>query len=237
MRKDTLFFGHIKIFLYFCSVKRIISIFIILFSISLSVIAEENWAYIDRRHEIRLGWGDQLFESLMWHNPTSIATTLPVDYRQTYHEDYQHCQHIWVEYQWRYLEWFSVGGMFDVSEVGWYDVTRNGTGQEVERSSRKDFYNLVLMPTIRFTYFHHPYMNIYSGLGFGIDINGGTEVNGAGHKTDIGAAVNVTAIGVSANYDRWFMAVDLGGMTALKSKNTVFMAVSRMINFSIGARF
>jgi len=227
----------VQIFLYFCSMKKLIYLSIALFLFVLPLSAEDNWAYIEWRNELRLGWGDQLFESLMWHNPTSIATTLPADFRRTYHENYRHSQHIWLEYQWRLKEWVSFGAMMDISGVDWRDVTRNGAGQEIERSDRKYFYNLVFMPTVRFTYFFHPNVNIYSGLGFGMDINGGTETNGAGKTTDVGMAINVTAVGVSANYDRWFMAVDLGGLTALKDKNAIFMAVSRMINVSIGARF
>ena len=199
---------------------------------------EEKWAYIQQRNEIRFGWGDQLFESLMWHNPTNIVTTMPADgWHKVYHENYRHNQHLWLEYQWRFYDWLSFGAMMDISEVGWSDVTRNGVGVEMERSERKYFYNLVFMPTVRFTYFHHPYVNIYSGLGLGMDINGGTETNGAGKHTDVGMALNITAVGISANYDRWFMAVDLGGLTALKDKNTVFMVASRMINVSVGARF
>ena len=93
------------------------------------------------------------------------------------------------------------------------------------------------MPTVRFTYFFHEYVNLYSGLGFGIGINGGTETNAKGKHTMAGAAVNVTLIGVSANYDRWFMTLDFGGMYSLKDMNTIFMASSRIINVGIGARF
>ena len=226
-----------QIFYYFCIVKRIFCILIVFFGLAMHAFGEENWAYIQQRNELRVGWGDQLFESLMWHNPTTIATTMPTSWHKTYHENYRHNQHVWLEYQWRFKEWLSVGAMMDVSHVGWDEVTRNGAGQEIDRVNGCYFYNLVFMPTVRFTYFHHPYVNIYSGLGFGMDINGGTELNAAGKNTDVGMAINVTAIGVSANYERWFMAVDLGGMTALKNKNVVYMALSRMINVSIGARF
>lgn len=222
---------------YLCSVKRKIYILIALLALALNGMAEEKWAYLNMRNEMRIGWGDQLFESLMWHNPTSIVTTMPDTWSQTYHENYRHNQHLWLEYQYRFKEWFSFGVMADVSEVGWNDVTRNGAGVEIRRSERKYFYNFVLMPTIRFTYYHHPFVNIYSGLGFGMDINGGTERNMYADKTDVGMAVHVTALGISANYNRWFMAFDFGGMTALKDKNTVFMAVSRIMSFSLGARF
>ena len=127
--------------------------------------------------------------------------------------------------------------MVDLSEVHWDDVTRNGAGVEIARSKGHYFCNAVIMPTIRFTYFHHPNVNLYSGLGIGLDINGGTETNSLGKTTDFGAAINFTVFGVSANYDRWFWTVDFGGLYALRDANTIFMASSRIINVGLGVRF
>ena len=189
------------------------------------------------RHEVRVGWGDQLFETLMWHNPTHIITTMPASYRTDYNENYRHNQHLWAEYQYRFNHWFGLGGMIDMSEVGWDLVTRDGTGAELARDKKHYFYNMVIMPTVRFTYFHHPYVNIYSGLGIGVGINGGSEVNGKGKKTDAGVAINLTLVGVSANYDRWFWAFDLGGLYSLKNAQYIFLAQSRIFNLSFGARF
>jgi len=191
-----------------------------------------NW-----RNEVRIGWGDQLFESLMWHNPTYTITTMPATYEITKNENYRYHQHIWLEYQYRFNNWFSLGAMADVSEVGWDVVLRNGAGTELSREKKHFFYNLVIMPTVRFTYFHHPYVNIYSGVGAGIGINGGTEKNSAGKNTDYGMALNFTVVGISANYKRWFMAFDYGGMYSLKNANCIFLAKSRMFNLSVGARF
>lgn len=226
--------------------KKHFYIFIAFCCLATNGFAEEKWDRIlgvdtlghpIPRHEIRVGWGDQLFESLMWHNPRSIITTLPPSYQQTYHENYRHNQHIWLEYQYRCCYWFSVGAMIDVSEVGWDDVTRDGTGVELSRSKNHYFYNAVIMPTVRFTYFHHPNVNFYSGLGLGIDVNGGSEFNAKGENTDIGVAFNITVFGISVNYKRWFCTLDFGGMYALKDKNTIFMASSRMINVGTGIRF
>ena len=217
--------------------KRKICAVLVLCALSMGVFAENQWDHINRRHEVRIGWGDQLFESLMWHNPTNIMTNMPTTWEKTYHEDYRHHQHLWAEYQYRVTHWFSYGGMIDMSEVGWDDVTRNGAGLEVSRSKNHSFYNVVLMPTVRFTYFFHENVNLYSGLGVGLDINGGTEKNAFGKKTEVGAAVNITLIGVSANYDRWFWTVDFGGMYALQNTNKIYMASSRIINVGFGARF
>lgn len=217
--------------------KRKICAVLVLCALCLGVSAENQWDHINRRHEVRIGWGDQLFESLMWHNPTNIMTNMPTTWEKTYHEDYRHHQHLWAEYQYRVTHWFSYGGMIDMSEVGWDDVTRNGAGIEMSRSKDHYFYNVVLMPTVRFTYFFHENVNLYSGLGIGLDINGGTEKNAFGKKTEVGAAVNITLIGVSANYDRWFWTVDFGGMYALQNTNKIYMASSRIINVGFGARF
>ena len=109
--------------------------------------------------------------------------------------------------------------------------------KSMSRSRGHYFYNLVFMPTIRFTYFHHEYVNLYSGIGIGMDINGGTETNAKGQRTEVGAAVNITVFGVSANYKRWFWTVDFGGLYALKNANAIYMASSRIINVGLGARF
>lgn len=201
--------------------------------------AESKADSVERLHEIRLGCGDQLFETLIWHNPTSHSksTSLPPDYRKTYAENYKYSQHIWVEYHYRQKPWFSVGVLLDCSGVSWDNVTRDGLAKEVSRERNQHFYNIVLMPTLRFTYLHLDYVNLYSGFGIGMDINGGTEKNMKGNNTAIGAAMNLTVIGVSANYDRYFGAFDLGGMFAMQNKNTVYMLGSRIMTVSIGVRF
>lgn len=226
--------------------KKHFYIFIAICCIATNALAEAKWereAGVDEdgknvnHNEIRIGWGDQLFETLMWHNPLGYTLTMPSSWQQTYHENYRYHQHLWIEYQWRFTHWFSLGGMVDLSEVAWDDVVRNGKGIELSRDRGHYFYNAVIMPTVRFTYFHHTYVNLYSGLGFGMDINGGTEKNAKGRTTEVGMALNITVFGVSANYDRWFFTVDFGGMYALKNVNTIYMASSRMINVGIGARF
>ena len=217
--------------------KTKLSICIALCLLCLTANAETKWDHLTWRNEVRLGWGDQLFESLMWHNPTSIVTTMPASYERTYHENYRYHQHLWAEYQYRFKHWFSLGGMVDVSEVGWDDVTRNGIGTELSCDKGHYFYNIVIMPTIRFTYLYHPNVNLYSGIGIGMDINGGTETNVKGRHTEVGAAANITVIGLSVNYQRWFFTVDFGGMYALRNFNAIYMASSRIVNVGLGARF
>lgn len=199
--------------------------------------AETKEQFKQWKNELRIGWGDQLFESVVWHNPTSVIKTMPASYRQTYQENYRYFQHIWLDYHRRHTYWFAYGVMTDVSCVKWDDVTRDGTGHEVGRVNDRDFYNIILMPTIRFTYFHHPYVNLYSGLGAGMGINTGTEVNGKGFHTDIGMAAYICVLGLSANYKRCSAHIDLGGMYSIRDKNTIFLASSRMVSVGLGVRF
>jgi hypothetical protein len=218
-------------------VKNKFFFLLLLCSIAVVGFAENKWTHITQRNELRIGWGDQLFESLIWHNPTSIITTMPDSYQQVYKENYSYNQHVWMEYQWRFTHWFSLGAMVDFSHVGWDEVTRNGKGAELNRKEEQFFYNAVIMPTIRFTYFHHENVNFYSGLGVGLDINGGTETNALGNHTDVSAAINLTVFGISANYQRWFWTVDCGGLYALKNMNTIFLMSSRIVNVGMGVRF
>lgn len=216
---------------------------LVLCTFSLSSLAESRDDMFAMPNELRIGWGDQLFETLVWHDPVTktIIPNNPIlspqDYREVYKENYKYGQHLFLEYQHRFNHWFSLGGMMDGSGFSWNLVRRDGTGKELDRSGREYCYNLVLMPTVRFTYFWHDNVNIYSGLGFGMDVNGGTETNIHGKHTEVGAAINLTLVGLSANYKRYFAAVEYGGMYAFHDGNAFYMAKSRMFTASLGVRF
>lgn len=217
--------------------KRLLAIWIGVLALGMTLSAETRVDRVIMPNEIRIGWGDMLFETLMWHNPTTIITTLPEDYTRNYNENYRYHQHLFFEYQYRVNYWFGIGGMVDVGEVGWDEVTRNGKGQILTTDPNHYFYNISVMSTARFTYLRHENVNLYSGLGLGVCVNGGTETNHKGEHTEVGAAVNLTVLGMSVNYQRWFAAVEFGGMYGLRNANTIYMAGSRMFTASIGARF
>ncbi len=203
----------------------------------LPLYAESETQYLTSRNELRVGWGDQLFESMRWHNPTFIARSMPETNQYTYKENYHYDQHLWLEYQWRFASWFAFGGMMDVSNVRWDNVTRNGKGDITAVEKGQHFYNILRMPTLRFTYFFHENVNLYSGLGLGLGINGGSETNLKGQHTDWGYALDLTVIGMSVNYKRLFFSVDAGGVYSFKDKNTIYLLSSRIVSASIGVRF
>lgn len=210
---------------------------IAMMTVALPLMAEDKESRATTPNEIRIGWGDQHFEHLVWHASPRPANTLPDNYTATYSERYRYSQHWFVDYQYRLNHWFSFGGIFDGSGVVWDNVTRNGKGEEVSRDKNHSLYNLVIMPSVNFTYLHHQYVSMYFGLGIGMDINGGTEKEPSGKKTVCSMAADIRLIGISANYKNWFMAVDMGAMVAMNGGQHIYLLGSRLFTASVGVRF
>jgi len=190
----------------------------------------------ENRHEIRISWGDQSFEKMMWCNPRTIVETMPESYMYDYKENYRYSQHWALDYSYNIAPWFSAGMMFDGSGVTWNNVTRNGAGIEMSRTKGENFYNLIFMPEFTFTYFHHKYVNLHSGIGAGLNVNGGSEVNAYGRHIEVAPVYNLNVFGVSANYQRWFMTVDLGCLISNGPAKKVYLLGSRMVSIGIGVR-
>ena len=63
-------------------------------------------------HQLRIGWGDQMFETLVWYHQPH-PTIYPESYIGQYEEDFRYVQHWFAEYQYRVKYWFNVGAMVD----------------------------------------------------------------------------------------------------------------------------
>ena len=187
-------------------------------------------------HQLRIGWGDQMFETLVWYHQPH-PTIYPESYIGQYEEDFRYVQHWFAEYQYRAKYWFNVGAMVDYSGVLWDKVRRNGKGEELDREENCSFHNIAVMLTMRFTYFHSKYVSLYSGLGAGMNINTGSEVDYLDRHTAVAPALNITALGMNVGNNRWFGAVEFGGLYSLANINEVYMAGSRMFTVSVGCRF
>ena len=74
----------------------------LLAAMSVMSYAESKEDYLNRRSELRVGWGDQLFETLMWRDPSYTITYMPTDQQYGYKENHRYYQHLWIEYQWRF---------------------------------------------------------------------------------------------------------------------------------------
>ena len=186
-------------------------------------------------HHLRVGWGDQLFETLMWRD-LGHYTDLPKDYEEKYDENFRYTQHWFVEYLYRLNYRYSFGLLMDYSGVVWDNVLRNGKGEEVGRETNKAFHNIAFVPMVRFSYCRYEYVSLYSAIGAGLNINTGTEVDYKGRKTAVAPAINITLFGVCAGKGRWYGALEVGGMLSFNSAEEVYMLGSRIMTASVGVR-
>ena len=192
---------------------------------------------IQYRHEIKVSWGDQIFESLNWRNSSYIVNTLPESEILTYNENYKYTQHWSLEYFCRAKSWLSAGIIIDGSACIWDSVRRNGLGVEQSRLVNESFTNIAIVPTVRFTYLNRKYVNLYSGIGIGLNINTGSEIDYKDRHTALAPAINITYIGIKVIYGRCFAAFELGGLFAANGSHEVYMFNSRALSAGIGVSF
>lgn len=66
-----------------------------------------------KRHQVRIGWGDMLFETLAFHNsPSRLDGTVKTrDYR--YYWDYDRESRVYDNYNWPYGYFYSLVDMYD----------------------------------------------------------------------------------------------------------------------------
>lgn len=227
--------------------KKYISVLLFVFSTAMALSAEAGVkpqacskcqpCNLDWRHEISLGVGDQLFESLVWQNPPYIVNNMPQEWRGVYKERYRYTQHWSLNYYYNHNSWFSCGIQADISACLWDDVKRNGLGQELNRNKNSNFWNLTLMPCLRFWWFRYEYVGMYTNLGFGLCLNGGSETDYKGRHTAAAMAFDLGLVGLQCNYKRYFAFAQLGGLYAFRNKNTIYMLNSRIVSAGIGIKF
>lgn len=191
-------------------------------------------AYDNMPHDLRIGWGDQMFETLIWRD-RGYYRDLPGSYEASYDENYRYTQHWFVEYLYNFNYCYSLGLLVDYSGVIWDRVLRNGRGKELAREENRNFHNIAIIPMVHFSYFHHDYVSLYSALGVGFNINTGSELIN-GRTTVIAPAVNITLLGMRVGKGRWYGALELGAMAALNNAYEVYMFGSRLFTASIGVR-
>lgn len=214
------------------------SLFLILLLCPLLGAAANNEDSSTSAHEVRLLVGDMLSETMFWYDDTHADYTGMGGEHSLFSEN-QHTfwtPHVACEYQYRLNGWCSVGAQLDFQYTGWRRVLYNNMNAQVGMT-REHFYNLSILPTVRFTYFHSRYVNLYSSVGLGLDINGGTETDIHGKHVALGAALDMAVLGMSVGAHGWFGSVEVGGLSALKNKWTMFMMASRIVTVGVGYRF
>lgn len=190
------------------------------------------------RHEVRLGVGDMLFETMIWHNQVhkSYAGS-PAGILYPEKRGYSFLPHISGEYSYHLLPWMSLGCALDFQQTYWRTEYFNSADDRVKESVKENFFNLCILPTIRFNYFRREHVGLYSALAVGMDINGGTEKNGRGQKTVVGAALDLRPIGVIFGAEHYWGYVELGCLNALKSKDEMFLLCSEIVRIGLSYKF
>lgn len=186
----------------------------------------------ESRHTVRLGWGDMFFETMAfsptlsttWRNPSS----LPPTYR--HHETYDHAYtgHIFAEYLYRHSRVVSFGGQIDLEGIFWKEGTFDRNHDLVSPALNLRNWDLDLLATIRFTYFHRPTVRLYSGVGAGVllafDNQGGFELS---------PALNLNWFGIEVGKKHWGGTAELGMLNALSDVLRVYQLGSRLLSISV----
>lgn len=71
----------------------------------------------------------------------------------------------------------------------------------------------------------------------GLNINTGSEIDYRDRKTALAPALNLTVLGMSVGNEKWYGAVEFGGLYSLMNIQEVYLAGSRMFTLSVGCRF
>lgn len=177
------------------------------------------------RHNVRLGWGDMLFETLAFHPSAKDSydpALLPQDYKWNGTFDYGYTGHIFGEYMYSFTDLISAGIQTDFEGIFWKEGSK-------DNFKKVNNYNLCFLPSVRFTYFHSKWLDIYSGLSFGLLMAFDNQ-----KQFEVAPAFNLNLVGAKvAIKDNWSGFLELGALNALKDANCVYMFGSRLISFGV----
>ena len=185
-----------------------------------------------RRHQVRIGWGDALFETLTFANTKPHIYPNPQALPETFSIKEQFnsaCTgHFFFEYGYRINPLVRVGGQVDAEGIFWEEGNFDRNHKLVGTSTKVRNYNIVVMPTVRLEYLHKRVTTLYSGAGAGmlvaLDNAGGCELS---------PALNLNLVGIQLGWGHWSGSIDLGLMLALSGGNKIYMLGSRLVSFSL----
>ena len=204
---------------------------LLLLSVAVPALAAQPPA---NRHQFRIGWGDMLFETLAFH-PSYEGTygnpeSLPADFRRSETFDYRYTGHFFAEYQYRITKVFSVGIQADAEGIFWKEGEVDRYHKSLVPATLVKNWDVVVMPTFRFTYLEKPWVRLYSGLGIGalfaFDNSGGFQ---------LAPALNLNLIGIEIGKGPWGGNIEIGSLNSLTDAYHVYLLDSRLI--SIGAYY
>lgn len=192
-------------------------------------------ANLSARHSVSFVMSDAIWESVNYHDKAELDYTLSnPNFTYTDKNNYAHTPHFTLEYAYRMSSWFELALQTNFQLTSWDLIEM--TGSTVQRT-RNCFYNLSFIPEARFIYLRREWVEMHSGLGVGLDINGGSEVfPHKGHSVN-SLAFDLNYVGVAVGHGHWYGTFDLGGTFALLNTSTLFMFSSRIFRLGVTYRF
>lgn len=182
------------------------------------------------KHNLRIGWGDMMFETIAYYPTVSHAfenpSGIPDSYRVRESFNHKFTGHIFAEYRYATGTLFSFGAMLDFESISWERGIFDKNHKMTEALPDVNFYNFVLMPTARITYYRTGHLSLYSGLGAGALLS-------VAEKPELAPAFYLNAIGVQFGSGHWSGAFDLGLMNAMNGPKKIYMLASRIFSISI----
>lgn len=194
-----------------------------------------NRCYEGSPHSIGFIVSDAVWEQVMYHDIAGLDYSgCNPTYTYTEKNNYWHSPHVALEYAYRMNNWFELAMQTDFQLTTW-DVNEYRGGNA--SSHRNCFYNLSFIPEARFVYLRRKYVEMHSGLGIGMNINGGSEVfPGEGHSVNT-LAYDINYVGVKAGAGHWYGTFDLGGTFAFFDTSTFFMVSARIFRLGVCYKF
>lgn len=215
--------------------KRITSLFIFV-CFTLMTLQARPKGDLTQRHQVRVGWGDMLFETMAFHPSVTHEyvnpSALPADFSISERHNYGYTGHIFAEYQYRASRVVRVGALLDFEGIFWKESAFDRNHVQIGKTVPVRNYNLVAMPTVRFDYFNHEIVSLYSGLGAGVLLAFDNQ-----KRTELAPALNLNFIGVQVGKGHWSGSAELGLMAALSGGNKIYMLGSRLFSVSLNYRW
>lgn len=190
------------------------------------LLCQAVFASAQPRHQVRLGWGDPLFETMAFHEGAS-----PVgEFVRTH--DYCYTGHFFAEYLYRLTKVVSLGIQTDLEGIFWKETQTDAYRKPIGPSSSSRNYDLSILPTVRLTFLDTPWVQLYAGGGIGLM----TAFDNA-RNLELAPVLSLTPFAIQVGKGPWSGSLELGGLTSLKSDNKIYMLCSRLVSVSVNYRW
>ena len=176
-------------------------------------------------HQVRIGWGDMLFETMAFH-PGAAAT----EGRRMH--DFGYTGHIFAEYRYRFNKLVVLGFQADFEGILWKETLCDGYWRPIGDTVPVRNFNICMLPTLQLTYFNKEWVELYAGIGIGALIAFDNS-----HHVEAAPAFDLTLFGMWMGKGHWGGALELGGLNALLNTDKIYMVGSRLISVSFNYRW